>query len=59
MSENQLEEFRSIVDQIGQAEAARITGLSASTISMVYHGKYQASPEAVILAVLEKTGGRQ
>lgn len=57
MPDRQLDQYREIVDRIGQAEVARQTGLSASTINMVYHDKYQAAPDAVISAVLEKIGG--
>jgi len=62
MSDPQLDKFRKIVDQVGQAEVARRTGLSAATINQVYHDKYSASDDAVstvINTVLEKVGGEK
>lgn len=53
------EEFKKIVDATGQAEVARLIGVSSATINMVYHGKYGASPDAIIKAAIEKTGGKK
>ena len=54
----QLERFRAICDELGQAQVHRMTNYSRSTISKVYHEKYEGSPEMVIQVVLEKLGGK-
>ncbi|MFZ5760975.1 MAG: DUF3164 family protein [Thermodesulfobacteriota bacterium] len=58
MSDQQLDTFKKLVDLVGQAEAARVSGLSPATINQVYHGKYQADQAGVINIVLGKVGGK-
>ena len=55
----QLKEFRRICDERGQAEVHRLTNYSRSTISKVYHNKYDGSPDMVLQVVLQKLGGEQ
>jgi hypothetical protein len=59
MTDLQLDKYRKVVDQYGQAEAARRSGLAASTINQVYHNKYTADPASVISVVLELVGGEK
>lgn len=50
--------FKKIVDEHGPAAVARQSCLSKGTVSLVYNGKYPASPEAVINVVLTAYGGK-